>query len=88
MTFQWNWLRGDFEDPIEVRSFAALKVVLNGEVLTRLYDQIAGGERDTLNVVLYPLALSIAENWHCFMNLASPTRRIAWWRFAIHWIPI
>jgi hypothetical protein len=63
MPFHWNWLRCDFEDPVEVRSFAALKVVANGEVLTRFYDHLVGGERDTINVALYPLALAIAENW-------------------------
>ena len=63
MVFQWNWLRGQFDDPIETKTFAALKLDLNGEVVTRLYDRIAEGERDTVNVPLYPLALAIAENW-------------------------
>jgi hypothetical protein len=63
MPFNWKWLRGDFDDPIEARSFAAVKVALNGEVLTRSYDHIAEGERDTINVVLYPLALALAQNW-------------------------
>jgi hypothetical protein len=63
MAFQWNWLRGEFDDLTEAKSFAALKIDLDGDVITRLYDRIAEGERDTLNVILYPLALAIAENW-------------------------
>ena len=63
MAFRWKWLRGEFDEPIEARSFAALKIDLDGEVITRLYDRIAEGERDTVNVVLYPLALALAENW-------------------------
>jgi hypothetical protein len=63
MPFEWTWLRGQFEDPVDLSSFAAVKIAFNGQVLTRLYDHIAGGERDRINVVLYPLALAIAENW-------------------------
>jgi hypothetical protein len=63
MAFQWKWLRGEFDDLMEAKSFAALKIDLDGDVITRLYDRIAEGERDTLNVVLYPLASAIAENW-------------------------
>jgi hypothetical protein len=63
MAFQWKWLRGGFDEALEAKSFAALKIDLDGEVLTRLYDRIAEGERDTVNVVLYPLAVAIAENW-------------------------
>lgn len=63
MAFHWNWLRGEFDELVEVKSFASLKVDLNGEIITRLYDRVAEGERDTLNVVLYPLALALAENW-------------------------
>jgi len=63
MKLEWQWLRGEFDDLVEVKSFAALKIVLNGEVLTRLYDQIAGGQRDSINIVLFPLALRLAENW-------------------------
>jgi hypothetical protein len=63
MEVSWNWLRGNFDDPIDAKTFAALKIGLSGEILTRVYDRIAEGERDTVNVVLYPLALSIAENW-------------------------
>lgn len=63
MLFDWKWLRGEFDDPVEARSFASLKVAVNGEALTRLYDRVAEGERDTINVVLHPLALAIAQNW-------------------------
>ena len=50
MLFDWKYLRGDFDDPVEGRTFAALKVVLNGQIATRLYDHIAGGERDAVHV--------------------------------------
>jgi hypothetical protein len=63
MAFQWKWLRGEFDDLTEAKSFAAFRIDLDGDIITRLYDRIAEGERDTVNVVLYPLALAIAENW-------------------------
>ena len=67
MTLQWTWLRGIFDELIEAKSFAALKIELNGDVVTRLYDRLAEGERDAVNVVLYPLVLAIAENWWTFL---------------------
>ena len=63
MAIEWKWLRGDLDDPEDVSTFAALKVILNNQIATRLYDRIAGGERDAIHVPLYPLALGIAENW-------------------------
>ncbi len=63
MVFELQWLRGDFDDPIEVNTFARLKIVVNGQISTRLYDHVAGGECDAVHVALYPLALCIAENW-------------------------
>lgn len=63
MPLDWKWIRGDFDDVVENRSFAAVKVVVNNQVLTRSYDHIAEAERETVNVTLYPLALALAENW-------------------------
>jgi hypothetical protein len=63
MVFEWQWLRGDFDDRNEVNTFSRLKIVVNGQIATRLYDHVAGGERDAVHVALYPLALCIAENW-------------------------
>jgi hypothetical protein len=68
MAFEWEWLRGDLDDPVDVKTFAALRIVLNGQIATRLYDQIAGGQRDAVHVALYPLALFIAENWWPLLN--------------------
>lgn len=59
----WHWLRGDFDDVVEARTFAALRIVLNGQIATKVYDHIAGGERDSINIALFPLGLCLAENW-------------------------
>src|SRR5260221_284230 len=67
MLFQWKWLRGDFDEPVEAKSFAALRIDLNGEAITRLYDRVTAAERDTVNVALYPLAVAIAENWWAWL---------------------
>jgi hypothetical protein len=63
MAFTWQWLRGNFDDPIETNTFAALKIILNGQTATRLYDHFSGGERDFINIALFPLAKCFAENW-------------------------
>lgn len=63
MALEWKWLRNDLDDPLESNSFAALKIAFGDHVITRLYDRVSGGERDTVNVPLYSLALCIADNW-------------------------
>jgi hypothetical protein len=63
MAIEWKWLRGDLDDPKDADSFAALKITVDDVILTRCYDRIAGGERDTINIPLYSLALFVAENW-------------------------
>lgn len=63
MPFEWNWLRGALDDLLERETFAAVKLVLNGHAVTKLYDRLASGERDCVHVALYPLALALAENW-------------------------
>lgn len=68
MLFNWKWLRGDLDDPQEASTFAALSIRLDSHLLTRLYDNIAGGDRDSINVPLYPLALNLAENWWSFLH--------------------
>jgi len=63
MSIHWEWLRGDFDNQLESKTFAALKIQLSDEVITRVYDRVAEGQRDTVKVPLYQLALSFAENW-------------------------
>jgi len=63
MFLHWEWLRNNLDDPVEAKSFAAVKIAVNEDVLTRVYDRSAEGERDAINIALYPLALAIAENW-------------------------
>jgi hypothetical protein len=63
MVFHWEWLRGELDALVESKSFAALKIDVGGEIVTRLYDRVAEGARDTVKVPLYPLALALAENW-------------------------
>lgn len=63
MIFEWNWLRGRLDDHVEAETFAALRILLNGNAATRVYDHVAGGERDAVRVPLYPIARGISENW-------------------------
>lgn len=73
MAFEWKWLRGDFDDPIERDSFAALKIAFGDYLVTRIYDHVSGGERDAVNLPLYSLALYIAENWWTLLYEARKT---------------
>jgi hypothetical protein len=63
MAFETEWIRGSLDDPLEAATFAMLRIDLDGQIVTRLYDRVAGGERDSINVALYPFALSMAKNW-------------------------
>jgi hypothetical protein len=63
MLFDWKWLRAEFDDVVETSSFASLKVTINEETISRVFDAVSGGERDRINVALYPLALALAKNW-------------------------
>ncbi|MEQ8965822.1 MAG: hypothetical protein RID91_08365 [Azospirillaceae bacterium] len=63
MKLEKTWLRGRLDDPLEEATLAAAKITLGNKIITRNYDHRAGGERDYINVPLYPLALFIAEHW-------------------------
>ncbi|NVO14510.1 MAG: hypothetical protein HXX10_10775 [Rhodoplanes sp.] len=63
MTLHWKWLNGDFDEEIDAKLFGALKIDLNGRVITRSYDRVTEMVRDSVNVVIFPLALAIIKNW-------------------------
>lgn len=63
MPFEWKWLRGNLDDPVEANSFASLRIAVGNHILTRSFDHGSGGERDAVNVPLYPLVRGLAENW-------------------------
>jgi hypothetical protein len=60
LALRTSWLAGDLDDPRETATFAALGISVDGGFLTRLYDRRAGGQRETVQVPLYPLALGLA----------------------------
>lgn len=45
MAFAWHWLRGNFDDPVDAKTFASFRIVLNGQIATKVYDHVAGGEQ-------------------------------------------
>jgi hypothetical protein len=63
LAFKSNWLKGVFDDPREIETFAALRISVDSDLLTRVYDNLAGADRETIQVPLYPLAKGIADNW-------------------------
>jgi len=73
MAFEWKWLRGNFDDPIERDSFAALKIAFGDHLVTRIYDRVSGGERDAVYLPLYSLAMYIAQNWWTLLYEARKT---------------
>lgn len=63
LTFKANWLKGTLDDSRETATFAALGISVDGDFLTRVYDHRSGGDRETIQVPISPLALGLAENW-------------------------
>jgi hypothetical protein len=63
MVLQWKWLRGNLDDELDAKTFAAFRIDVDGRTITQLYDRVAEGERDYVKVPLYPLALGVAEKW-------------------------
>jgi hypothetical protein len=63
LALKTTWLKGDLDDLKETATFAALGITVDGDSLTRVYDHRAGGDRETIQVPVYPLALGLAENW-------------------------
>jgi hypothetical protein len=58
-----SWLSGELDDQRETATFAALSILIDGVQLTRLYDRKSGGQRDSVQVPLYPLTVGLAANW-------------------------
>ena len=63
LTFKANWLKGILDDPREAATFAALGISVDDDFLTRVYDHRSGGDRETIQVPISPLALGLVENW-------------------------
>ncbi len=72
LALKTTWLKGDLDDLNETATFAALGITVDGDSLTRVYDHRAGGDRDTIQVPVYPLALVLRRTGgRCFMSRAN-----------------
>ncbi len=79
-TFALNrrrWLTGNFDDPLEQSTFAEIAVFIGDQTLTRAYDRRSGGERDSLQIPLYPFAFGLSENWWPLLHEPRRPNRIS-----------
>lgn len=63
LIFRTAWLAGELDDQIETATFAAVSILIDNLPLTRVYDRRSGGQRDAVQVPIYPLAVGLAGNW-------------------------
>ncbi len=63
LVLKTEWLAGHLDDQLDDATFAALSIVIEDRHLTRVYDSRSGGQRDAIQIPLYPLAAGIATNW-------------------------
>ncbi len=67
-------IKYDWEDPLDARgselraTWARLEIHVNGEVVTRVFDEISRSVRDAVYVPLYPLAEWLATQWWPLWN--------------------
>lgn len=58
-----SWLSDDLHCAEESATMAALQIIVDQTVATRVEDRRARSVRDTINVSTYPVALWLASNW-------------------------
>jgi hypothetical protein len=58
-----GWLEGHFDDPDEARTLTRLTISVGDLLLTRNLSSRDGGDSDSINVSLLPLAQAIADSW-------------------------
>jgi len=63
LEFEFDWESAEVGPPEEQATSATLKVLLGGEVLTRVEDRRAKTVRPAIRVSAYPLAHWLAANW-------------------------
>lgn len=68
IVFDLEWPERSLDYPEETATFAAVKAVVLGRVLTRSFSARRTTRRERVNVPTYPLALGIAEDWWALLH--------------------
>ncbi|GMV97213.1 MAG: hypothetical protein AMXMBFR83_15720 [Phycisphaerae bacterium] len=64
-------------DPVERRTWCALRVRIAGRVVTRIWDRTLDDERSLLYVPAFPIAEWLVNNWWALLNEPCRTERVA-----------
>jgi hypothetical protein len=78
----------DAIDPVERRTWSALRIRVSGRTVTRIWDKTLQQERSLIYLPTFPIAEWVVTNWWTLLNEPSPTvevpkasaRRLAWIR--------
>jgi hypothetical protein len=74
-------------DPVERRTWCALRIRVGGRTVTRIWDKTLGEERSLLYVPAFPIAEWLVENWWTLLNEPCPTAELPKPRWAhLGWI--
>jgi hypothetical protein len=60
-------------DPVERRTWCALRIRVGGRTVTRMWDKVLREERSLLYLPAFPIAQWLVENWWTLLNEPSPT---------------
>jgi hypothetical protein len=60
-------------DPVERRTWCALRVRVGGRTVSRIWDKTLAQERSLLYVPAFPIAQWLVENWWVLLNEPPPT---------------
>ncbi len=60
-------------DPLERRTWCALRIRVRGRTVTRLWDKVLQDERSLIYVPAFPIAEWLVTNWWTLLNEPSPT---------------
>ncbi len=63
-------------DPVERRTWCALRIRVGGRTVTRMWDKTLGEERSFLYLPAFPIAQWLVENWWTLLNEPSPTAEL------------
>lgn len=66
--FDLEWLERTLDYPEETATFASVKAVVAGRILTRSISSRRNTRRDRVHVPTHPLALGIAQNWWALLH--------------------
>lgn len=76
-------------DPVEARTWCALRMRIAGRTVTRIWDRTLGEERASLYVPAFPIAEWVVRNWWTLLNEPCRTERVpraTSARFQLSWI--